>query len=163
MKYSVGDKVVHPKRGAGTITGIEHHELVEGFEDYYVIEIRAQGLTLYVPMDMVDHLGVRPVVSKPRVDQVLDVLGERPGRLPDGYKLRQASVREKLGTGSAMQIAETVRDLVGHEQRAHLTRVDKRLLEEGREFLAGEIALITESEILEAQEAIEVALPEALD
>lgn len=99
MEYAIGDKVARPTRGAGTITGVEHQELVEGFEHYYVIDMSRGGLTLYVPVSMVDHLSVRPVVSKPRVDQVLDVLAERPSQLPDGYKLRQAGVREKLGTG----------------------------------------------------------------
>lgn len=157
-EYEVGDRIVYPRRGAGTITGITRMELVDGFHSYYVIDLPAEKLTVHVPSRMVDKLGVRPVVSRGRVDTVLDKLSQPADLLPDNYKERQAGVREQLATGLAMPIAEAIRDLNGHEQRAHLTKVDKDLLAEGREFLAEELALATDTDVVDAQMLIDQAL-----
>jgi RNA polymerase-interacting CarD/CdnL/TRCF family regulator len=162
MRYSIGDKVVYPHRGAGAVTDVEHLELVEGFDQYYVIDIPATGLTVRVPVDMVDALDVRPVLSESRLEQMLDLLGKKASRLPDDYKVRQIRVREKLASGRATPIAEVVRDLKWREERSYLTRVDRRLLEEAREFLAAEVALITGSEISDAHEVIDAALAQDL-
>jgi len=163
MAYSVGDKVMYPNRGAGTVTEVQHQELVAGFGAYYVIELSNADLMVHVPMKKAGDLGVRPAVSEATLDRLLDVLGKRPERLPDDYKERQEGVREKLATGQAFRIAETVRDLAGHGQWAHLTKVDRRLLEEGRELLAGEMALVTDGEITDAEAVIDTALASAIE
>jgi CarD family transcriptional regulator len=163
MSYAIGDKVVYPHRGAGTVTGVEHAELVGGFDRYYVIDIPASRLTVRVPVNKVDDLGVRPVASQRRLVHVLDLLGEAPAELPDDYKQRQLAVREKMDTGRAAPLAEVVRDLLWREEQAHLTRVDRRLLDEARELLAAEVALITDQDMPEAHEAIDTALAERTD
>ena len=162
MEYSVGDKIMYPHRGAGTVTGMEQMELVQGFEQYYVIDIPAAGLTVRVPVNMVDDLDVRPVVSPSKLKRVIALLAKKPHRLPDAYKLRQLGVREKLASGRAAPIAEVVRDLISREEKAYLTRVDRRLLDEAREFLAEEVALIMDIELPEAHQVIDMALVQAL-
>jgi RNA polymerase-interacting CarD/CdnL/TRCF family regulator len=133
-------------------------ELVEGFRQYYIIDLPGEKLTVHVPSKMVDELGVRPVVPEGRVDNVLDTLGGTPALLPDDYKDRQCGVREQLATGMTMPIAEAIRDLIGHERRAHLTKVDRDLLAEGREFLAEELALVRDTDVLGALQLIDDAL-----
>lgn len=160
MNYAIGDKVVYPHRGAGTVTGVEHSELVGGFDQYYIIDIPASRLTVRVPVDKVDELGVRPVASQRRLDHVLGLLGDEPVELPNDYKERQLAVREKLGSGRAVPVAEVVRDLQWREEQSYLTKVDRRLLEEARELLAAEVALIKDQDIPEAHEAIDTALAE---
>ena len=100
MEYSVGDKVMYPSRGVGIVTGIEQRELVDGFRQYYVIQIPSGGLTMHVPIEKTDDLGVRPVVSLSGLDRVLDVLSARPRRLPDGFKERQEGIHESSGVGA---------------------------------------------------------------
>jgi CarD family transcriptional regulator len=163
MEYEVGDRIFYPRRGAGTVTGVEEMEFVEGFRHYYVIELPSEKLTVRVPSEMVDELGVRPVVPKRRIDRVLNTLGGEPTVLPDNYKERQSGVRDQLATGQALPIAEVIRDLFGHERRAHLTKVDRDLFTEGREFLAEELALVMGRELLEVHQLIDDALEAGLD
>ena len=42
MQFKVGDKVMHPRLGAGRVVGVEHKEWVEGYEEYYVVHIPAK-------------------------------------------------------------------------------------------------------------------------
>jgi CarD family transcriptional regulator len=158
MEFSVGDKVVHPRYGCGQISGLERLDLVEGFERYYVIEIPDQGLTVHIPMSKIEKVGLRPIMSRAKLARVLDTLRGRPRPLSEDYKERQARIREKLKTGGPLRIAEMLRDLTWYERRAHLTEADSALLARGREFLAAEIALVTDTEVTDAKRAIDTAL-----
>lgn len=160
MEFSVGDRVMYPNLGNGTIIGVEHQELVDGFKRYYVIEIPGEKLTTYVPIRKTDELGVRHIMSKTKLTHVLETLRGMPRRLPEGFKERQKRIREKLKTGSPTQIAEVVRDLTWHERLAHLTKTDSKLLSQGRDFLANEIAEVTDVEVDDVNEMIDSALKE---
>ena len=158
MQFAVGDKVVHPRIGAGQITGTSRQELVAGFESYYVIDIPGKESTIYIPMSKVEELGVRPVMSRTRLRRVLKALTKNPQELPDDAKERQKDIQEKLRTGNPMQIAEAMRDLTWHKHIASLTQKDEELLSQGRDFLAAEMALAAETSIQEIQTRISSAL-----
>ncbi|MDX1521772.1 MAG: CarD family transcriptional regulator, partial [Anaerolineae bacterium] len=78
MEFAVGDQVVHPKHGAGEIVGVEQLELVEGFENYYVIEMEEKRLTVRVPFRKMEALNIRPVMSPSRLQKVLNTLHDAP-------------------------------------------------------------------------------------
>jgi CarD family transcriptional regulator len=158
MHFSVGDTVVHPMHGAGRIAEIQHKELVEGFEHYYVVEISGQVLTVFVPVRKADELGIRPAMSGSELALTLDTLGDSPQRLPEEHQDRQDRILEKLKTGDPIQIAETVRDLTQRRQMDHLTQADSRLLDRGRRLLAAEMALVSGTTVTDAGGAIDAAL-----
>jgi CarD family transcriptional regulator len=161
MQYAVGDTVVHPT-GAGTIIDTRHLKLVDGLEHYFVIEIPTRDSTVFVPMRKMDEVGIRPVMSRDRLARVFDTLRGEAQPLPHDYKKRQAEVAEKLASGRPLQIAEVIRDLSWREQVAHLTGKDTRLLDQGRQFLAGEVALLTGAELDDVGEMIDEALAKAI-
>jgi len=158
MKFSVGDKVMYLHRGAGIITGIEHKELVDGFEHYYVIEIESQRLTLRVPMRMAEELGVRRVMLADKLDEVWSALKGRPRPLADDFKERQEQIRAKLRSGNPVKVAQAVRDLNWREQQSYLTKADAELLAQGLDFLIAEIAAVMDKEIAEVEPMVNVAL-----
>jgi CarD family transcriptional regulator len=157
-KFTVGDKVMHPQYGPGQITGVEHRELVEGFEHYYVIELMMDGSTLFIPMRNIEELGVRPVMSQARLTSVFDTLRGMPRRLSKDFKVRQARVRTKLATARPIKLAEVVRDLTGRNRRSYLTKVDRALLDRGRELLAAEVAAASGTEVIYAHQEMDAAL-----
>ena len=158
MDFSVGDKVLYANRGAGTIIGVEHEELVDGFEDYYVIEIRSQRLTLRIPMRMMEELGVRQVMRRDELPIVWDTLSGTPQSLPDDFKERQEQIKQKLRTGRLLDIVESVRDLSWRELQAYLTKADAKLLAQSRELLVDEVSLVLDKESVEAEHMLDEAL-----
>lgn len=158
MDFSVADKVLYASRGAGTIVGVEHQELVDGFEDYYVIEMRSQRLTLRIPVRMMGELGVRRVVRRDELPIVWETLSSTPQSLPDDFKERQEQIKQKLRTGRLLDIVEAVRDLSWRELQAYLTKADAKLLARSRELLVDEVALVLDKENVEAEQMIDEAL-----
>ncbi len=154
MAFSVGDKVVHPGVGAGRITATRDQELVAGYEHYYVIDIPSRSSTIYVPVRTADELGMRPAMSRGKIAQVLHTLTSKPHALPKNYSERQEELEEKLRTDRPLLIAEVVRDLAWQERVAPLNTRDRELLARGRSRLVGEIALVTEASVDDADELI---------
>jgi CarD family transcriptional regulator len=162
MRFSIGDKVVHPHHGPGLIAGIERREILDGIKGYYVIEIPAQGLTLHVPVGKADEGGMRLAMSQSRCSRVLSMLGSSPHLLPEDYRKRQEQIFAQLKTGRVMQLARVVRDLTWHRQRAHLTKTDSDYLKEGRDLLAAEMALVSGDTVSDASKLIEATMTAAM-
>lgn len=163
MGFIVGDKVMHPRFGAGEIVDEENRELVEGFEHYFVIQILNTGATAYVPIGKMEELGVRRVMSRNKLTQVLKTLRDVPRVLSKDYKLRQQRIQEQLGSGRPIPVAEAVRDLSWRKERNRLTQKDEALLSRGQELLATEIALATDTQLLDAQAMIQTTIDGALE
>ncbi len=162
MRYSVGDKVVHPHHGPGWIAGIEHRELLDGSKRYYVIEVPGQGLTVHMPVRKADEVGMRLAMSQSRLPRVLSILRGKPHPLPEDYRERQEQVWAKLRTGRVIQLARVVRDLSWHRERAHLTKRDSDYLKQGRDLLAAEMALVSGDAVSDASKLIEATMTAAV-
>ena len=69
--YQVGDKVVYPHHGAGTIVKKEERD----DREYLTIQIIHNDMTVMIPSDSADRAGLRKVIGEDTVEEVLGVLG----------------------------------------------------------------------------------------
>jgi len=162
MHYSVGDKVVHPRFGAGRIAGVERQELADGPRSYYVIEMVTKRLIVHVPVLKAEEAGVRPAMSLSALPEVLSTLRRRPRRLSDDHKLRQEQVGAQIKTGLVLQLARVVRDLTWRGAKAHLTKNDSDFLKQGQELLAAEMALASGGNVSDSNKLIASTLAAAV-
>jgi len=152
--FDVGDKVVHPNHGAGQVTGIKEQDLLEQYHRYYVIDLTVDDRTLMIPVSKAKEIGLRSISQEAVLSQVWHTLGAAAKTLLDDYKKRQARIEEKLKTGEAIKVAEVIRDLSARKREDRLTSFDTRLLERAEQFLAGEVALVEEVQVGEAERMI---------
>ncbi|MGH3664960.1 MAG: CarD family transcriptional regulator, partial [Egibacteraceae bacterium] len=82
MTYRVGDTVVYPHHGAAVIEKREKRRLQGQERDYLVLRLTYGDLTLMVPADATEEVGLRDVVSKQQVEQVFELLKARDGSMP---------------------------------------------------------------------------------
>jgi CarD family transcriptional regulator len=162
MRYAVGDKVVHPHHGPGSIEGIEHRDLLDGTKGYYVIEVPGRRLTVHMPVRKADGAGVRPAMSQSRFPRVLSMLRGKPHLLSRDYKERQEQVCAEMETGQVMQLARVVRDLTWHGKIAYLTKTDSANLKQGLELLAGEMALVSGDDVSDASKLLQATMTAAM-
>ncbi len=162
MEFSVGDQVVHPKHGVGQITGQEQLQLVEGFENYFVIDVGNRGLVVRVPIRKMEELGVRPIMTQSKLPRIMDTLRDTPYRLSANFKARQSQAKEKIKTGRPLKIAEVVRDFSWRKHRKSLSAADARLLDQSLTLLSAEIAMVTNRDPLDAQQTISQTLARAM-
>ena len=141
MTFKVGETVVYPHHGAAKIEAMETR-VVKGEEKLYLVLKVAQGdLTVRVPSENVDLVGVRDVVNQEGLDRVFDVLRQPYTEEPTNWSRRYKANLEKLASGDVIKVAEVVRDLWRREKDRGLSAGEKRMLAKARQILVSELAL----------------------
>jgi CarD family transcriptional regulator len=163
MKFTTGDAIVHPVRGAGVVERIVERRWHGNAESYYRIRLLGQsGTMLMVPTSVAEKLGLRCAISRSDMRQLWRILLAAPGNLPDKYKELRQFLQGKLGTGDIFQVAEAVRDMAWRQQETHLSATIKQLYEEGIRLLVGEIAAARGIEFVDAEKQMRARLREHL-
>ncbi len=137
--YSVGDKVVYPQHGAGTITKIAQKDVLGQQRDYLTIQILHSGMTVMVPVEHADRAGLRKVVAAGDVDEVLEVLRGDSTTMPERWSHRYKHNLDKLKTGDVLEVAEVVRNLASRDAEKDLPTGEKQMLAQAKKILASEL------------------------
>jgi CarD family transcriptional regulator len=137
--YEVGDKVVYPHHGAGTIMRIEQKEILGQMRDYLTIQILHNDMTVMVPVENADKAGLRKVVDAVVIDEVLEVLCGDPTKMPKNWSRRYKHNRDKLKTGDIFEVAEVVRNLAIRHADKGLSTGEKQMFTKAKRILASEL------------------------
>ena len=141
MGFKVGDRVVYPHHGAAVIKKKETRVVAEEKVEYFVLQMAHGDLTLSVPVNKADEVGMRPPISVEDVEDVLRLLGKRDVREPSNWSRRFKNHQEKLKSGDVYQVAEVVRNLALRESARGLSAGEKSMLERARVILASELSI----------------------
>jgi CarD family transcriptional regulator len=141
VTFDVGDKVVYPNHGAAVIQRKETREILGQTREYLVLHMAHADLTVMVPTDKADEVGVRGVIRDDEVEDVFAVLRKKEKRTPTNWSRRFKNHTEKLRSGDIYETAEVVRNLSVRKQEAHLSEAEQRMLREARRVLVSELHL----------------------
>ena len=152
MAFKVGDKVVYPHHGAAIIEKTEKREIAGEEREFFVLRMAHGELTLRVPVDKVDEVGMRPPISTEDVEDLFALLAKKDVREPANWSRRFKNHQEKLKSGDVYQVAEVVRNLALREAAKGLSAGEKSMLERARVILASELSVawdVSEDDALE--------------
>lgn len=158
MNFSVGETVVYPHHGAATIENVYTRDLNGEERTFLTLRVHQGDLTLDLPADNVQMVGVRDVVDEEALEDVFAVLREPEIDEPSNWSRRYKANQEKLGSGNMMKVAEVVRDLWRREKDRGISTGEKRMLAKARQVLVSELALARDT----TEEAAEEILDEVL-
>ena len=159
MVFNVGETVVYPHHGAALIEQIKTRT-IRGEEKLYLVLKVAQGdLTIEVPADNCEDIGVRDVVGQEGLDRVFAVLRASHTEEPTNWSRRYKANLEKLASGDVNKVAEVVRDLWRRDQEVKsLSAGEKRMLAKARQILVSELALAEKTDEGKASELLDEVL-----
>ena len=150
--------MVHPQHGAATIQKKVKQAFGGKKQDYFVLDIATEQLTVMVPLDKVDDL-IRPVISKTKSRDVLKSLKGEPEEAGSNWSRWYKVLNEKMTSGDIFQVAEVVRDLSFAQQTKGISPALKRMLSKARLTLSSELAFSLEIDEEEAIKRLDRALP----
>ena len=127
MSYDVGDRVVYPHHGAAVIERKEMREAFGRETEYLVLRMAHGDMTVSVPSDKVDEVGVRWPISADEVEDLFEVLRKRDVHEPANWSRRFKNHQEKLKSGDVYQVAEIVRNLALRDRAKGLSAGEKSL------------------------------------
>src|SRR4029078_12211745 len=151
MIFKVGDTVVYPHHGAALIEAIETRTIKGEQREYLVLKVSQGDLTVRVPADNAEYVGVRDVVGQEGLDKVFQVLRAPHTEEPTNWSRRYKANLEKLASGDVNKVAEVVRDLWRRDQERGLSAGEKRMLAKARQILVGELALAENTDHAKAE------------
>ena len=157
--YEVGDKVVYPHHGAATIEKKEKKDVFGKKQDYLILRLAYGDLTLKVPADNADEIGLRDVINDEEVEEVFAVLRKKEARMPTNWSRRFKNHVEKLKSGDIYQVAEVVRNLSIRDKDKGLSAGEKRMLNRARQILVSELTFAIGVSEEEAEKKLNEALP----
>ncbi len=159
MPFDVGDKVVYPHHGAAVIERKEKKEAFGETNEYLVLKLAYGDLTLMVPADNADEVGLREVINDEEVEEVFAVLRKKEARMPTNWSRRYKNHVEKLKSGDIYQVAEVVRNLSIRDKDKGLSAGEKRMLAKARQILVSELTFAIGVSEEEAEKKLNEALP----
>ena len=158
FKFQVNQKVVYPSQGVGTIVEIQEQDFQDKKMMYYVIYIEVSDMTVMIPVDISDELGVRAIVSPDKAQKALDSMGEAIEQVTSDWKQRYQMNLELLKNGTIEDIASIVRCLYHRSKIKDLPIQERKLYDSAKKLLEDEIAYALEKSPKEVEALIHAKL-----
>ena len=137
--YKVGDKVVYPHHGAGTVVKKEQREVLGQKREYLTIKILHNDMTVNVPSENAEKVGLRKVIDEDMVAVVLKALTGGGTQMPKNWNRRFKHNRDKMKTGDIFELAEVVRNLSLRDHEKGLSTGEKQMFVKAKKILASEL------------------------
>jgi CarD family transcriptional regulator len=150
---------VHPEHGAAVIEELREKEFLGEKRTYLVLRVAYGDLTLMIPTDSTEQVGLRSVVSTAEVKKVLKVLTEDESSMAANWSRRFKNNMEKLHSGDPYQVAEVLRNLAIREREKGLSAGEKRMILKARQILISELSYAT----AKTEDEAEIMIDEVLD
>ena len=135
--YDVGDKVVYPHHGAGTVVKKEKREVLGEQREYLTIKILHNDMTVQVPSENAEKVGLRRVIGEKEVGVVLKALTGVSTEMPKNRRFKHN--RDKMKTGDILELAEVVRNLALRDREKGLSTGEKQMFVKAKKILASEL------------------------
>ncbi len=137
---------VYPTHGVGIIESIEHKEISGDKKTFYVLRVLGNGMTIMIPTENADSVGLRQVISQKQVPKVYKILKKKNIEIDaQTWNRRYREYIEKIKTGSIFEVAGVLRDLFLLRVDKDLSFGERRMLDTARNLLIKELSIVKKS------------------
>lgn len=152
--FNVGDKIVYPMHGAGTIDAIEEKDILGEKQNYYIIKMPGE-VKVMVPISKASDIGVRSIIDKAEAGKVLEVLEANETEMSNNWNKRYKENMEKMKSGSIYEVADVVRNLSYKQKEKGLSTGEKKMLNNAKQILVSELVLAEHASENEVENLVE--------
>ena len=141
MTFQIGDKVVYPNQGVGTIENISTRSFGSAFERFYLLRFGYNSVTVLVPFSNAANIGLRRVTKDREISRALSYLANGSCYSNSDWKVRFRDNTEKMHSGDLLRAAEVFKGLLQIHLEKPLSFREKKMLERARHMLVSEISI----------------------
>jgi CarD family transcriptional regulator len=158
MTFQIGERVVYPNHGVGTIENISTRSFGAQIERFYLLRLSANSLTVMVPFSHVSDVGLRRVTRTGDIAKVLEFLANGKCRQSADWKNRFKENSEKMRVGALLDISEVFKGLLIQQKEKPLSFREKKMLDRARHMLLTEVSISRAVSLAQATEILQKAL-----
>lgn len=153
--FNIGDNIVYPMHGAGTISSIEEKEILGEKQQYYIIKMPGEVMVM-VPTAKAEAMGVRNIIDEKSANSVLQVLEKDETEMSNNWNKRYRENLDKMKTGNIYEVADVVRNLsFKQKEKGTLSTGEKKMLLNAKQILVSELVLAEHSSKEEIEKLID--------
>lgn len=142
MMYNIGDRIVYPMHGAGVIESIEEREILGVVHKYYIVRMPVAGeMTLMLPLDKCDEIGVRDVISKDEASKVLETFRTVEIESDSNWNKRHRENMAKIKSGDIYKVLGVVKELMYRDRIKGLSTSERKMLNNAKQIVVSELVL----------------------
>ncbi|HOS29400.1 MAG TPA: CarD family transcriptional regulator, partial [Treponemataceae bacterium] len=145
-------------QGVGKITEIKEKKFKDQVLLYYVIYLEVSDMTVMIPVDRCEEMGIRAIVSPEEAEKALTMIGEEFEPVTSDWKLRYQMNLELLKKGSVTDIATIVRCLYHRSKVKELPILERKLYDSAKKLLEDEISFALDKTTKEVEAMIHAKL-----
>jgi len=140
--FKVWDLAVYPAHGVGEIISIESRVVNGEKHDFYIMKVVENGMTIMIPTNNVDSVGLRDVIPKKEIHKVYAVMQSKKEANADNqtWNRRYREYMDKIKTGSLYDVAEVFRDLFLLKLTKDLSFGERKLYDTAQVLLVRELS-----------------------
>jgi CarD family transcriptional regulator len=134
-----GDTIFYPAHGVAKVRGIEELTFGDHKQKFYVLELRRGGRSM-VPVDNIEHAGLRPLVSERQAKSLIKSLKNQP--IIDNrktWKDRASQYAAGLKTGEPESYTAILQELMYRARADKLSTTETKMLETARSYFVAEV------------------------
>ena len=152
--FNVGDKIVYPMHGAGTIDSIEEKDILGEKQAYYIIKMPDE-VKVMIPTSKAEQVGVRNIIDKQSAEKVFKILGQDETEMDKNWNKRYRNNMDKMKSGDIYEVADVVRNLSFKQKEKGLSTGEKKMLNNAKQILVSELVLAEHSNKDEMEEMVD--------
>ena len=138
--FNVGDFIVYPMHGAGTIDAIEEKDILGEKQSYYILKMPGE-VKVMVPTNKAEQIGVRNIIDKSSAEKVFSILEEDETEMSMNWNKRYRDNMDKMKSGDIYEVADVVRNLSFKQKEKGLSTGEKKMLLNAKQILVSELVL----------------------
>lgn len=158
MTFQIGDKVVYPNQGVGTIENISTRSFGSAFEKFYLLRFGCNSMTVLVPFSNAANIGLRRVTKDREISRMLSYLSNGICPVNPDWKVRFKENTDKMQSGDLLRAAEVFKALVQLHVDKPLSFREKKMLDRARHMLISEISIARNVPEIHATAMVQKAL-----
>lgn len=141
--FRTNDQVVYPAHGVGRIVAIEEGEFADVKLELFVISFEKDKMTVRVPTEKSDQIGMRKLSGDKVIKQALSILkGKAKVERNIMWNRRAPEYEAKINSGCLVSIAEVVRDLYRSDSRPEQPYFERQIYESALGRMSREVAAV---------------------
>ncbi len=141
MTFQIGDKVVYPNQGVGTVENISTRSFGAEFEKFYLLRFGSNGMTVLVPLSNAAGIGLRRVTKDREISRILSFLANGECAVNPDWKARYKENVAKMQSGDLRDAARVFKTLLMVQAEKPLSFREKKMLDRARFLLVSEISI----------------------
>lgn len=162
MGFNIGDKIAYPMHGAGVIEAIEERIIMGEKKQYYILKIPIGNMSVLIPKDNAEKIGIRDIISESDADRVLEEFKACPVEIDLNWNKRYRENLTRIKSGDIFEITGVVKNLMFREKTHGLSTGERKMLASARQIIVSELIIAKKTTLNEIENILNNVIKEQM-